>query len=263
MDYATLTDRNDFYIPASLQQKISETRLAFLGTGLCSSIVEACVRLGFQRLHLQDFDRVEGTNLNRQSFTVDEIGMHKVEALARHVKAINPGCAVTVRTDRVDSVECVREVIAAHDVVIITTDSDRIYFDIVEHGRRTGKLVLCPLNPGFSGVVIAFSDQSAPADAVFDLSGELSDLTIAQQVLARFSDLSTLKDVGMTADAFIRRVEEQGHFPQMVIGAAATGALVLSALVDYVAGNPLRLAPQYYAFNTRQPPSSAASRRGR
>jgi len=252
MSYATLTNRNNFYISPHLQQKIAETRLAFFGTGLCSSIVEACVRLGFQHLHLQDFDKIEGTNLNRQSFFVEEIGTHKVEALARHAKGINPGCAVTVRTDRVDSVDSVREVIAAHDVVIITTDSDQTFFDIVEHGRRAGKLVLCPLNPGFSGLVIAFSDRSAPAGDLFDLTGALSDLTMARQVLARFSRLSTRADIGMTADAFIQRVEDQGHFPQMVIGATATCALVLSVLVDHVAGNPIRLAPDYYAFNTRE-----------
>lgn len=63
--------------------------IAGLG-GLGSSVAVALARVGAGRLILVDFDVVEPSNLNRQQYFVDQIGMPKTEALAANLRRINP-----------------------------------------------------------------------------------------------------------------------------------------------------------------------------
>ena len=58
--------------------------------GLGSNAAVALVRAGVGRLILADHDTVEASNLNRQHYFQGDIGRKKVEALAAHLRAINP-----------------------------------------------------------------------------------------------------------------------------------------------------------------------------
>lgn len=58
--------------------------------GLGSNAAVALARAGVGRLILADPDRVELSNLNRQHYFQSDIGRAKVEALAGHLRAINP-----------------------------------------------------------------------------------------------------------------------------------------------------------------------------
>lgn len=64
--------------------------------GLGSNAAVALVRSGIGRLILADFDRVEVSNLNRQFYFRDQIGMLKVEALRDNLLAINPECEIEI-----------------------------------------------------------------------------------------------------------------------------------------------------------------------
>ena len=59
--------------------------------GLGSNAAVALVRAGVGRLILVDHDVVEASNLNRQHFFLGDIGRRKVEALADHLRADQPG----------------------------------------------------------------------------------------------------------------------------------------------------------------------------
>ena len=58
--------------------------------GLGSAVAVALARVGIGRLVIADFDVVEPSNLNRQQYFVDQIGLLKVEALVENLKRINP-----------------------------------------------------------------------------------------------------------------------------------------------------------------------------
>lgn len=58
--------------------------------GLGSNIAISLTRAGIGKLIIADFDKVEESNLNRQQFYQFDIGKNKAEALANHLKAINP-----------------------------------------------------------------------------------------------------------------------------------------------------------------------------
>jgi tRNA A37 threonylcarbamoyladenosine dehydratase len=63
--------------------------------GVGSWAVEALARSGIGQLTLIDLDDICISNVNRQIHAVDgELGKPKVEVMTRHVRAINPLCAV-------------------------------------------------------------------------------------------------------------------------------------------------------------------------
>lgn len=89
-----LSDRHT----AKVQSRISAARVAVAGLGgLGSNIAVSLARIGVGHLHLIDFDRVDITNLNRQQYFVDQVGMYKTEALRENLLRINPW--LELRTD--------------------------------------------------------------------------------------------------------------------------------------------------------------------
>lgn len=63
--------------------------IAGLG-GLGSSVAVALARIGVGRLILVDFDIIEPSNLNRQQYFIDQLGLPKAEALEANLRRINP-----------------------------------------------------------------------------------------------------------------------------------------------------------------------------
>lgn len=84
---ASIFERN---VPGTTD-KLQKATVGIAGCGgLGSNAAVALARAGVGKLILVDPDSVELSNLNRQHFFQPDIGRVKVEALADHLKAINP-----------------------------------------------------------------------------------------------------------------------------------------------------------------------------
>ena len=76
---------------AELQGKISSATVAICGLGgLGSNIAIALARSGIGKLILIDHDRVDLTNLHRQHYKANQIGMYKTDALCENLREIAP-----------------------------------------------------------------------------------------------------------------------------------------------------------------------------
>lgn len=96
--YASLEARHG----AELQRKISAVSVAVCGLGgLGSNIAIMLARAGIGRLHLIDFDKVDLSNMNRQQYFVNQLGMFKTEALRDTLQNIAPYCKVDIDTVRI------------------------------------------------------------------------------------------------------------------------------------------------------------------
>ena len=85
-----------------LQQAFSSATVAICGLGgLGSNIAIHLDRAGIGRLILIDFDRVDITNLHRQQYKADQIGMYKTVVLAENLKEIAPYVSVEIHTERI------------------------------------------------------------------------------------------------------------------------------------------------------------------
>lgn len=79
--------------------RLKQARVGIAGVGgLGSAVAVALARVGVGRLVIADFDVVEPSNLNRQQYFVDQLGMFKVDALVANLARINP--YVTVEAHR-------------------------------------------------------------------------------------------------------------------------------------------------------------------
>ena len=85
-----------------LQQAFSSATVAVCGLGgLGSNIAIALARAGLGKLILIDFDRVDITNLHRQQYKAEQIGMYKTVALAENLKEIAPYISLEIHTERI------------------------------------------------------------------------------------------------------------------------------------------------------------------
>lgn len=71
------------------RMKGSAVGVAGLG-GLGSNVAVALVRMGIGTLILADFDLVEPSNLNRQQYSIEHIGMPKTDAMTQILLSVNP-----------------------------------------------------------------------------------------------------------------------------------------------------------------------------
>ena len=74
-----------------LHKRFSSATIAVCGLGgLGSNIAIALARAGIGKLLLIDFDRVDITNLHRQQYKGNQIGLYKADALAENLSEIAP-----------------------------------------------------------------------------------------------------------------------------------------------------------------------------
>jgi len=90
--------------------------------GLGSAVAVALARSGVGRLIVADYDVVEPSNLNRQQYFVDQIGLPKVDALQANLRRINPCVKVAPFFGRLDR-ENIPQVFARVDVLVEAFDA--------------------------------------------------------------------------------------------------------------------------------------------
>ena len=87
---------------ADIQAKLDKACVGIAGLGgLGSNLAIFLVRLGVGHLILVDFDVVDITNLNRQHYTMKDLGIPKTLALVEQLEAINPYLTYETYTERV------------------------------------------------------------------------------------------------------------------------------------------------------------------
>lgn len=80
-----------------VHQRVKKARVGIAGAGgLGSSVAVALARIGVGKLVIADFDLVEPSNLNRQQYFTDQIGLAKVVALRDNLERINPYTEVVI-----------------------------------------------------------------------------------------------------------------------------------------------------------------------
>ena len=96
--YEALCERHS----EDIQRKFTSATVAICGLGgLGSNIAVALARAGVGKLILIDFDKVDITNLHRQQYKANQIGMNKTDALAHNLREIAPFTTVETHCVRI------------------------------------------------------------------------------------------------------------------------------------------------------------------
>lgn len=113
------------------QEKISSTTVAVCGLGgLGSNIAIALARAGIEKLILIDFDKVDITNLHRQQYKANQIGISKADALKYNLKEINPYLEAQIHTVRLDENNA-KDILSNADIICEAFDEAEAKANIV------------------------------------------------------------------------------------------------------------------------------------
>ena len=105
-----------------IQKVLSTKKIGIAGAGgLGSNCAAALVRCGLGNLVIVDFDLVEESNLNRQFYFRDQIGLAKVDALRQNLLRINPELKLTTHNLCLDE-DSIPEVFDGIDVLVEAFD---------------------------------------------------------------------------------------------------------------------------------------------
>ena len=153
-----------------VHKKIRSATVGIAGLGgLGSNIAAMLARLGVGHLIIADFDTVEPTNLNRQNYYIEHIGMKKTDATVGILKQINPFVKVTAHSVRLNeknipdvfrecSVVCEAFDSASEKAMIVNTISEHLpdvdvimgsglagYFDsnAIRTEKRAERIYIC------------------------------------------------------------------------------------------------------------------------
>ncbi len=130
------------YIGEERLLKLQRVKIGIGGAGgLGSNCAFNLVRSGFKRLKVVDFDVVEPSNLNRQLFFLDQLGVPKVKALETNLRRINPDIDVKSVQGMVTK-KNVSGLFADCDVVVEAFDKVEYKILIVENYFSSGKLLV-------------------------------------------------------------------------------------------------------------------------
>ena len=106
-----------------VQKKFSAATIALCGLGgLGSNIAISLARAGIGKLILIDFDKVDITNLHRQQYKANQIGMDKTDALSENLKEIAPYIGIESHTVRI-TVDNAVELLKDADIICEAFDN--------------------------------------------------------------------------------------------------------------------------------------------
>lgn len=161
---------------ATGQEKLSRASLLLLGLGgLGSPAAIYLASAGVGRLVLNDFDRVDLSNLQRQLLYRDaDVGHPKVAAAAAVMHAISPSCAVETVDGRLDG-EQLAEVVASVDLVVDGSDNFGTRFAVNAACVKARKPLISGAAVRYEGQLTVFDsrDPASPCYAcLYQESGE-------------------------------------------------------------------------------------------
>ena len=108
---------------AELHHRFSSATVAICGLGgLGSNIAIALARAGIGKLLLIDFDRVDITNLHRQQYKANQIGLCKTDALKKNLSEIAPYTEVETMTAKITEANF-RDLLKDADIVCEAFDN--------------------------------------------------------------------------------------------------------------------------------------------
>jgi molybdopterin-synthase adenylyltransferase len=140
------------------QQRFGDSHVLIVGVGgLGNPVAQLLAAAGVGTLTLVDADRVDLTNLQRQTlFDTESVGRPKVDAARARLAAVNPEVQVVTRSERVGLAELVPLAEAA-DVVVDCSDNF-----VTRHA--VNRACVAARKPLVSGAAIRFDGQVAVFD---------------------------------------------------------------------------------------------------
>lgn len=115
-----------------IAEKLKQMTVGIAGLGgLGSNAAISLARAGIGRLVLVDFDLVELSNLNRQAYFLEHVGMYKTDAIEDIINRINPFIELELKKTTITSENCM-SLFSNVDLIIEAVDSAETKVMLIE-----------------------------------------------------------------------------------------------------------------------------------
>jgi len=244
--------KNVLYITPKQQKNIREKTILFAGVGLGSVIAEAALRIGFEKFILIDGDEVEKSNLNRQNYISDHVGVSKVNATKQRLLSINPKAKIDAYQLFLTP-ENMTSFVQKCDIAINAID-----FDIAANSLLFDKIcqknnipIVHPFNFGWAGAAYVITPESNLMP-IKPKKNSRYELTLIKDFIKKYKKKKVVK-----LDWFENFLEDYSKYssiispPQLVVGSHLASAIVTNILFSLSNGIKVKTFPKSYFLSSR------------
>lgn len=115
-----------------IKEKLGSNSIGIAGCGgLGSNCAVSLARVGLGNLIIADFDIIEESNLNRQYYFYNQIGLPKAETLKTNINLINPKCNVESHNLLLNE-DLIKSIYSKCDVIVEAFDKAEMKKMIIE-----------------------------------------------------------------------------------------------------------------------------------
>lgn len=126
------------YLKPDQLERLASARVGIAGAGgLGSNAAMLLARSGIEKMVIADHDSLDASNLNRQHYWPEQIGMPKVQALACHLRQLNPDVHLTLIEAKIER-HNLANIITLADIWVEALDGAQEKKMLVEEALRTG-----------------------------------------------------------------------------------------------------------------------------
>lgn len=243
--YREFTTRNTPLVTPEEQERIRTATILIAGCGsIGGAAVEPLIRLGCENLILAEPDGYDVANMNRQSVRLQDVGRNKAEVFADRMLEINPYATVEVHEHGITA-ENVDDVTTRADVILdgvdVTTKPPiRHKVNLHVQAKAKRKVVVSGYDIAGLQMLLVYDYRD---DSVQIMNGKVNPDEV--ETLEPFEFLARTIPFTAIPIEIIPELERQvrgegGGFPQLVYTANLFGVLAVRAVMDILAGRPVR-----------------------
>jgi sulfur carrier protein ThiS adenylyltransferase len=119
-----MRDKYFYSNPPGVTDNLKGKHIFIAGAGgLGSNAAMLLIRAGADKLTIIDFDKIEHSNINRQFYFRDQVGLIKVEALKINLERINPDINVEILNFHLTKENCATVIPQNTDLILECFDS--------------------------------------------------------------------------------------------------------------------------------------------
>ena len=238
--------RNRIYISPEEQTVITECPIILGGSGIGSVIAECALRLGFERITIIDGDQVETSNLNRQNYTLEDIGVNKVDAIKKRLLSINPTAKIEVHNTFLTS-ENVANYLDGHQIAInaldFTSDVPLLFDQLCQ---KKNIPVLHPYNLGWGGLLTVITPEGLPLDSITKNGEQFNELKMVEYAT---SYLKFWRTPHLWIDEAIEKYKNEKEVlppPQLPVASWMVAAMSTNVLFNIALQKKVKTFPEFY-----------------
>jgi molybdopterin/thiamine biosynthesis adenylyltransferase len=246
--YRQITLRNRGLIAETDQQRLRSANILIAGCGsVGGAAIEPLVRMGAESLTLAEPDGYDLHNINRQSVRLQDVGRNKAEVFRENMLDINPYASIVVEPHGItpDNVEwAVAQAAVVLDAVDVTTRPPlRAKFLLHKAAKKYTRPVIAGYDIAGMQMLLVY-DYRNPSVQILNGRVKEHEIETIQPIEFLYKVIITWPMPPLPNEIIpVMRSQIRGDtsgFPQVVYTCHLFGVLATRAVLDILAGRPVR-----------------------